>query len=179
MAGKHTWNIDAAHSGIHFSIRHLVIAKVRGRFTKFSGVIELDEEDLTKSRLSVEIDVASIDTSEAQRDTHLRSPEFFAVEKFPKATFTSKSITKSGAAYDVTGDFTLHGITKEITLKSTLEGKEKDLRGGERVVFAAKTSLSREDFGLTWSKLLESGGLALGMHVELEIDVQGIKEKSA
>lgn len=174
-----TWNIDASHSGIHFSIRHLVIAKVRGKFTKFSGALELDEADLTKSKVSVEIDVPSIDTAEAQRDGHLKSADFFDVEQFPKASFTSKSIKKNGDDYDVTGDFTLHGTTKEVTLHATFEGKGKDPWGGERVGFGAKTTLNREDFGLKWNQALEAGGVVVGTKVELEIEVEAIKAKSA
>lgn len=174
-----TWNIDASHSGIHFSIRHLVIAKVRGKFTKFSGAIELDDADMTKSKVNVEIDVASIDTAEPQRDGHLKSPDFFDVEKFPKAAFASKSIKKNGEEYDVTGDLTVHGVTKEITLRSTFEGKGKDPWGGERVAFGAKTTLNREDFGLKWNQALEAGGVVVGTKVELEIEVEAVKAKSA
>jgi polyisoprenoid-binding protein YceI len=172
-----TWNIDASHSGIHFSIRHLVIAKVRGKFTKFSGALELDEADLTKSKVNVEIDVTSIDTAEEKRDGHLKSPDFFDVEKFPKATFKSKSITKNGESYDVTGDFTLHGTTKEITLHSTFEGKGKDPWGGERVAFGAKTTINREEFGLKWNQALEAGGVVVGTKAELEIEVEAVKAK--
>jgi polyisoprenoid-binding protein YceI len=174
-----TWNIDAVHSGIHFSIRHLVIAKVRGKFTKFSGAIELDEADMTHSKVHVEIDIASIDTGEPQRDGHLKSPDFFDAEKFPKGTFASKSIKKSGDEYDVTGDLTIHGVTKEITLRSTFEGKGKDPWGGERVAFGAKTTLNREDFGLKWNQALETGGVVVGSKVELEIEVEAVKAKSA
>ncbi len=172
-----TFNIDATHSGIHFSIRHLVIAKVRGKFTKFSGALQLDEADLTKSSVNVEVDVSSIDTGEAQRDGHLKSPDFFDVGSHPKATFVSKSIKKSGEEYDVTGDFTLHGVTKEIVLRSTFEGKGKDPWGGERVAFGAKTTINREDFGLKWNQALETGGVVVGMKAELEIEVEAVKAK--
>jgi polyisoprenoid-binding protein YceI len=173
-----TWNIDAVHSGIHFSIRHLVIAKVRGKFTKFSGALEVDDADMTKSKVSVDVDVASIDTAEAQRDGHLKSPDFFDVEKFPKATFVSKSITKNGDNYDVKGDFTLHGVTKEITLHATFEGIGKDPWGGDRIGFQAKTTIVREDFGLKWNQVLEAGGVAVGPKAELEIDVEAVKAKA-
>lgn len=172
-----TFNIDASHSGIHFSIRHLVISKVRGKFTKFSGALQLDEADLTKSTVNVEVDVASIDTAEAQRDGHLKSPDFFDVAQFPKATFVSKKITKNGDDYDVTGDFTLHGVTKELVLHSQFEGKGKDPWGGERVGFAAKTTINREDFGLKWNQALEAGGVVVGTKAELEIEVEGVKAK--
>jgi polyisoprenoid-binding protein YceI len=174
-----TWTIDASHSGIHFSIRHLVIAKVRGKFTKFGGTIELDEADMTNSKVNVEIETASIDTAEEKRDGHLKSPDFFEVEKFPKATFVSKSIKKNGDDYAVTGAFTLHGVTHDVTLQATFEGKGKDPWGGERVAFGAKTSLNREDFGLKWNQALEAGGVLVGTKVDLELEVEAIKAKSA
>ncbi len=174
-----TWNIDASHSGIHFSIRHLVIAKVRGKFTGFSGTLDLDEADLTKSKVDVSIDVATVNTAEEKRDAHLRSGDFFDVEKFPKATFASKSITKNGDAYDVTGDFTLHGTTKEITLHANFEGKGKDPWGGERAGFGAKTTINREEFGLKWNQALEAGGVVVGTKAELELEVEAVKAKTA
>jgi polyisoprenoid-binding protein YceI len=170
-----TWNIDAVHSGIHFSIRHLVIAKVRGKFTKFSGALEVDDADMTKSKVSVDVDVTSIDTAEEKRDGHLKSPDFFDVEKFPKAHFVSKSIKKNGDNYDVTGDLTLHGVTKEITLHSTFEGIGKDPWGGDRIAFQGKTTIVRDDFGLVWNQVLEAGGVAVGAKAELEIDVEAVR----
>ena len=175
VSASGTWNIDASHSSILFSIRHLVVAKVRGKLSRFSGVLELDETDLTRSRVNIAIDVASIDTSLEPRDAHLRSPDFFEVEKFPMATFASKAIERHGEEYAVRGDFTLHGITKEVTLKATFGGTVKDARGRERVAFEAKTTLDRAAFGLTWNQALEAGGWAIGATVELEIDVEAIK----
>jgi len=169
------WNVDPSHSSILFSIRHLVIARVRGKFSKFSGVLELDEADLTKSRVTIEIDVASLDTSQEQRDTHLKSADFFEVATFPTATFTSRSIKNNGEDYDVRGDFSLHGITQEITLQTTFGGRVKDAMGRERAVFEARTSLDRETFGLRWNRVLEAGGVAVGPTAELEISLQAIK----
>jgi polyisoprenoid-binding protein YceI len=173
-----TWNIDPAHSGIHFLVRHMVISKVRGKFTKFTGAVELDEEDLTRSKVHAEIETASIDTGEPQRDGHLRSPDFLDAEKFPKISFAGKSIKKSGEDYDVTGDLTVHGVTRPITLRATLEGKGKDPWGNDRVAFAAKTSLDRGDYGLSWNQVLEAGGLLVGTKVEIEIEVEAIKAKA-
>jgi polyisoprenoid-binding protein YceI len=172
-----TWTIDASHSGIHFSVRHLVIAKVRGKFTGFSGTLELDEADLTKSKVDVEIDVATVNTADEKRDAHLRSGDFFESEKFPKATFKSKSITKSGDEYVVKGDFSVHGVTKEIDLHATFEGKGKDPWGGERAAFQAKTSINREDYGMKFNMPLEGGGVVVGTKIELEIEVEAVKAK--
>jgi polyisoprenoid-binding protein YceI len=172
-----TWTIDASHSGIHFSVRHLVIAKVRGKFTSFKGTLELDEADLTKSKVDVSIDVASVNTADEKRDTHLRSGDFFESEKFPTATFKSKSITKSGDEYLVKGDLSVHGVTKEVDLHATFEGKGKDPWGGERAAFQAKTSINREDFGMKFNMPLEGGGVVVGTKIELELEVETVKAK--
>jgi polyisoprenoid-binding protein YceI len=172
-----TWTIDASHSGIHFSVRHLVIAKVRGKFTGFSGILELDEADLTKSKVDVSIDVATVNTADEKRDAHLRSGDFFESEKFPTATFKSKSIAKSGDAYLVKGDLTLHGVTKELELHSTFEGKGKDPWGGERAAFSAKTSINREDFGMKFNMPLEGGGVVVGTKIEIELEIEAVKAK--
>jgi len=171
------WTIDAGHSGIHFSVRHLVIAKVRGKFTKFRGTIELDEADLTRSQIDVSIDVASVNTSEDTRDAHLRSGDFFDAEKFPTATFKSTSITKNGDAYLVKGDLSVRGVTKEVELHATFEGKGKDPRGDERAAFQAKTSINREDWGMKFNLPLEGGGVVVGTKVDLEFEVEAVRAK--
>jgi len=172
-----TWTIDAGHSGIHFSVRHLVIAKVRGKFTKFRGTIELDEADLTRSQIDVSIDVASVNTSEDTRDAHLRSGDFFDAEKFPTATFKSTSITNKGDAYLVKGDLSVRGVTKEVELHATFEGKGKDPRGDERAAFQAKTSINREDWGMKFNMPLEGGGVVVGTKVDLEFEVEAVRAK--
>jgi polyisoprenoid-binding protein YceI len=171
------WTIDASHSGIHFSVRHLVIAKVRGKFTNFSGTLELDEGDLTKSKVDVSIDVGSVSTSEDKRDAHLRSGDFFDAEKFPTATFKSASITKSGDGYLVKGDLNVHGVTKEVDLHGTFEGKGKDPWGGERVAFQAKTSINREDWGMKFNMPLDGGGVVVGTKIDLEFEVEAVQAK--
>ena len=171
------WTIDAGHSGIHFSVRHLVIAKVRGKFTKFRGTIELDEADLTRSQIDVSIDVASVNTSEDTRDAHLRSGDFFDAEKFPTATFKSTSITKNGDVYLVKGDLSVRGVTKEVELHATFEGKGKDPRGDERAAFQAKTSINREDWGMKFNMPLEGGGVVVGTKVDLEFEVEAVRAK--
>ncbi len=172
---RNTWNVDAGHSSIVFSIRHLLIAKVRGRFSRFGGVLDLDDADLTKSKVSIEVETASIDTALEQRDTHLKSADFFDVAQFPKATFTSKGITKNGDEYDVHGELSLHGVTREVVLKATFGGTATDARGRVRVAFEAKTTIDRGVFGLKWNQALEAGGVAIGPKAELEIDLQAIK----
>ena len=169
------WTIDASHSGIHFSVRHLVIAKVRGKFTNFNGTLELDETELTKSKIDVSIDVASVNTSDDKRDAHLRSGDFFDAEKFPTATFKSTSIVKSGEGYLVKGDLNVHGVAKEVDLVATFEGKGKDPRGGERAAFQAKTSINREDWGMKFNIPLDGGGVVVGMKIDLEFEVEAVK----
>jgi len=171
------WTIDPAQSGIHFSVRHLVIAKVRGKFTSLKGAIELDEADLTHSKIDVSIDVASVNTSEDKRDAHLRSGDFFDAEKFPTATFKSTSITKNGDAYLVKGDLSVHGVTKGVELQATFEGKGRDRRGGERAAFQAKASINREDWGMKFNMPLEGGGVVVGTKVDLEFEVEAVRAK--
>lgn len=171
------WTIDPTHSGIHFSVRHLVIAKVRGKFTGFTGTLELDEADLTKSKVDVSIDVASINTADDKRDAHLRSGDFFDAEKFPTATFKSTAITKNGDDYLVKGDLAVHGVTKEVQLQATFEGKGKDPWGGERAAFQAKTSINREDWGMKFNMPLEGGGVVVGTKIDLEFEVEAVKAK--
>lgn len=174
-----TWTIDPAHTGIHFIARHMMFTKVRGSFKSFHGTLELDEADLTKSKVDVTIDSASVDTGEPKRDGHLKSADFFDVEKFPSLTFKSKSIAKKGQDYAVTGDLTIHGVTKEIVLDAEFEGKGKDPWGNEKTAFSAKTAINREDFGLKWNQVLEAGGVLVGTKIEIELDVQAVAPKAA
>jgi polyisoprenoid-binding protein YceI len=169
------WDFDFVHSSISFHVRHLMVSKVHGRFQKWDGVLELDESDLTKSRFDVTIDAASIDTKEDKRDAHLRSPDFLDVETFPVITFKSKQIERDGDAYKVTGDITIHGVTKEVELE--VEGGEqvKDPWGGTRTGFSAKAKLNRKDFGLTWNLALEAGGFVVGDKLEISIEIEAIK----
>ncbi len=167
--------IDASHSSLGFAVRHMVIAKVPGKFTKFSGVIKLDEQDMTKSSASVTAEVASIDTSEPKRDEHLRSADFFDVANHPNLTFESKKIEKSGDTYKVTGDLTIHGTKKEVVLDLEYAGKGKDPWGGERVGFSGKTTINRVDFGLKWNQALEAGGVLVGEKVKIVLEIEAIK----
>lgn len=170
------WNIDATHSGINFSIRHMVVSKVRGRFTKFTGGLTIDDRDLTRSVVEATIDASSIDTGTAQRDAHLRSPDFFDVERFPNIRFRSTQIEKLGTdRYRVVGNLTIRDVSREIALDVEHGGRAKDPWGNERVGFVAKAALDRKDFGLHWNQVLEAGGLLVGDRVDIELEVQGVR----
>jgi polyisoprenoid-binding protein YceI len=171
-----TWNIDSAHSGVTFSIRHMVVSKVRGRFTKFNGTLTIDDGDLSHSVVDATIDASSIDTSTPQRDTHLRSGDFFDVERFPEIRFRSTRVEKlSDERYRVVGDLTIRDVTREVALDVEYAGRGKDPWGNDRVAFAAKTTIDRKDFGLKWNQVLETGGVLVGDRVEIDLDVQGVK----
>jgi polyisoprenoid-binding protein YceI len=170
------WNIDAAHSGVNFSIRHMVVSKVRGRFAKYSGAVRLDEGDLTRSSVEMTIDASSIDTGTPQRDAHLRAPDFFDVEKFPELRFRSTRIEKiNDARYRVIGDLTIRDVTREASLDVEYGGRAKDPWGNERIGFIATTAIDRKDFGLAWNQTLEAGGLLVGDRVDIELEVQAVK----
>jgi polyisoprenoid-binding protein YceI len=175
MATNH-WDIDVSHSAVHFWVRHMVISKVHGRFAKWSGSIELDQQDLTRSSVSVSIDVDSIDTQVKDRDAHLRSPDFFEVAKYPQITFKSGRIAKVGDRYQVTGDLTLHGVTRPVTLDAEFAGTGKDPWGNERAGFSAKATLDRKEFGLAWNAPVEAGGLLVGEKVEIAIELEAVKK---
>ena len=168
-----TYKIDKAHSEAIFQVRHLV-TKVRGRFTDFEGAIEYNEASPELSTVNFSIKTASIDTAEADRDKHLRSPDFFEVDKYPELTFRSKKMAKRGDGYDVTGDLTIHGVTKEVVLPVAHLGKAKDPWGGERLGFEVETSLNRKDYGLAFNVALETGGFLVGDEVKISIDIQAV-----
>jgi polyisoprenoid-binding protein YceI len=170
-----TYQIDPAHSTIEFSIRHLMIAKVRGRFTEVDGTVELDETDLTRSTVKAEIKATSITTANDQRDTHLRSPDFFDVERFPLLTFASKRIEERGDDLVLTGSLTIRDVTHDITLAVENLGAATDPWGNQRMAFAARGSLDRKAFGLNWNQVLEAGGFLVGDKVELSLDVQAVR----
>jgi polyisoprenoid-binding protein YceI len=170
------WSIDSSHSGVHFSVRHLVVAKVRGRFATFSGSVKLDESDLTRSTVEVEIDASSIDTGVADRDKHLRSADFFDVERFPKLRFASTRVESAGKnRYLVHGDLTIRDVTRPVTLDVEYGGAAKDPWGNERAAFAASTSVERSDYGLKWNQALEAGGVLVGERVDIELEVELVK----
>jgi polyisoprenoid-binding protein YceI len=168
------WDFDYAHSGIDFTVRHLLVSKVRGRFTKWSGKLEIDEQDLTRSHLEVEIDVASVETHEPQRDAHLRSGDFFEAEKHPRITFKSKRVEQKAPDHlVVTGDLTIRGTTREVALDVERGGLvAKDPWGKRRAGFTATAKINRKDFGVSYNQVLDQGGLALGEEVAITIEIE-------
>jgi polyisoprenoid-binding protein YceI len=175
-----TWQIDASHSHVGFSVKHMMIATVRGTFNAYSGTLELDAQDLTKSKIAGEIDVASIDTREAKRDEHLRSADFFDAANHPKILFQSTKIEHvDGNEYKVTGDITIRGVTKEIVLDAEYAGVHKDPWGGTRTGFTVTGSLNRKDFGLSWNAALETGGVLVGDKIKLELEVEAVQQVPA
>jgi polyisoprenoid-binding protein YceI len=169
-----TYGIDKAHSEVTFQVRHL-LTKVRGRFSDFNGTIEYDEENLEGSLVNVEVNAASIDTNEPDRDTHLRSADFFDVEHNPVLTFRSTEIQRHSAdRFAVTGDLTIHGVTRSVTLETTLLGKAKDPWGNQRIAFEAETTINRKEYGLTWNAALETGGFLVGDDVKISVSVQAV-----
>lgn len=180
LAPASTWNIDPEHSAVEFKVRHLMVSNVKGVFGKVAGVVTVDDKDLTKSSVSATIDTASIDTGVAKRDTHLKSADFLEVDKYPTMTFASTQIVKSGNAggFKLIGDLTLHGVTRKVALD--VEGPApqiKDPMGNIRSGASATTKINRKDFGLTWNKVLEAGGVAVGDEVVINIEVELIKAK--
>lgn len=172
-----TWEIDSSHSGIHFSIRHMVIAKVRGKFTRWSGTLRLQDGDLATGQVEAVIDASSIDTGVADRDTHLKSPDFLDVAQFPEITFRSSKVdARDASALRVTGELTIHGVTREVVLDAEATGRAKDPWGNERIGFAAKTAIDRKDFGLSWNQVLEAGGLLVGDRLTIEIEVEAVRQ---
>ncbi|QQR88645.1 MAG: YceI family protein [Myxococcales bacterium] len=170
------WNIDVSHSGINFSVKHMVFANVRGRFASWSGTIHMDETDLNKSSVEVEIDASSIDTGVADRDNHLRSADFLDVEQFPKLIFKSTKLEKvKDDRYQLHGKLTLHGVSKEVVLDMSYGGQAKDPWGNQRAAFTASTSLDRREFGLKWNQALEAGGLLVGERIDIELEVQAVQ----
>jgi polyisoprenoid-binding protein YceI len=170
-----SWEIDPAHTEVGFTARHMVVAKVHGRFTRFQGRVVLTQKDLTPVSAEVKIEAASIDTSVADRDNHLRSEDFFDVEKHPHLTFRSKKVEGTGKNhYRVVGELTIRGVTREVVLDAEVLGRAKDPFGDERVALSAKTSIDRKEFGLTWNKLTETGGLLVSDRIDISLEVQAV-----
>lgn len=172
-----TWNIDPVHSVAEFKVKHMMISNVKGQFTGVSGKLSLDEADVTKSRVEAIIDAASINTREPDRDKHLKSADFFDVEKFPTLSFRSANITRTGEdELAVEGDLTIHGVTRKVVF--AVEGPTapgKDPWGNTRIGLSATTKINRKDYGLTWNAALETGGILVGDEVTITLDVQFVK----
>jgi polyisoprenoid-binding protein YceI len=169
------WNIDVVHSTVGFTVRHLMVSKVHGLFTKWSGTFAFDEQNLGASHVSVQIEVASVDTREPQRDSHLRSGDFFEAEKFPHMTFKSTKVEGSGKEFKVTGDLSLRGVTKSVVLDVEYAGRQNHPQMGERAGFSAHASINRKDFGVNFNQVLDAGGLALSEKVDINIEVEATK----
>ena len=169
-----TWQIDPAHSNVSFSVRHMMVSNVRGEFTKVSGTVEGDEKTPAQAVITATIDATSINTREAKRDDHLKSPDFLDVAKYPTIIFKSKKIEPSGSGqFKVTGDLTLHGVTKEVVLDvSDVTAPIKDPMGKTRAGAQASTKIDRKDFGINWSKVIDGGGLMVGDEVAISVDVE-------
>ncbi|HEU4521810.1 MAG TPA: YceI family protein [Thermoanaerobaculia bacterium] len=172
-----TFKVDKSHSSADFKIRHMM-SNVTGRFSDFDATIALDRGNPAASSVEFTINAASIDTANENRDKHLRSADFFEVEKYPAITFKSTKITPAGKdRFDVTGNLTMHGVTKEVTLPVTFLGFGKDPWGNERAGFEIETTLNRKDYGLNWNKALDQGGVLLADDVKVSIALEAVKQK--
>lgn len=172
-----TYNIDPAHSSAHFVVRHMMITNIRGGFSSVQGSIQYDPQNPTETRIDVVIDASKISTLDEQRDAHLKSPDFLDVEQHPTITFQSKKIVPAGdGEWEIAGDLTIHGVTKEVVLKAegpTPEGK--DPFGNTRIGASASTKIKRSDFGLKWNAALETGGVLVGDDLKIELEISAIR----
>jgi len=174
------WQVDGAHSAITLGVRHMVISKVHGRFARWSAKLALDTADLARSTVEVAIEAASIETGVADRDAHLRSPDFLDVERHPAITYRSRHVeVLSAERIRVVGDLTIRGATREVPLDVEVGGQGKDPWGNVRAGFTARASFSRKDFGLTWNQALETGGVLVADRVDVEIELEAIQQAAA
>ena len=171
-----TWQIDSDHSEVSFSVRHMMLSKVRGRFTQFSGTI-VTAEQITDSSVAADIELSSITTGNEQRDEHVRSPEFLGSDQYPTMTFRSTGIRLDGASWVITGDLSLKGITREVELATELLGIGPDAYGGTRAGFSATTSINRKDFDVNWNAAIEGGGVVVGDKVDITLDIQAVLQQ--
>ena len=170
-----TWHVDPAHSSVEFEVKHMMIATVRGRFREFEGTIHA-AEDIANSRVDGVVRTASIDTNEPDRDAHLRSADFLDTERYPESRFESNRIEPlGGARFRIVGDLTIKDVTREVQLEATVEGAERDPWGNDRVGVRLRGTIDRNDFGLRWQRLLETGGFLVGDEVKLVVDVSAVK----
>ena len=173
------WKVDYDHSTVGFQVVHMVVSKTNGKFTEYSGVVEMDPDAKEFKTIEAVIQTASVTTDHQKRDDHLRSPDFFDVQKFPTMTYKMKSYKKSGDQYTALGDLSLLGVTKEITLVGTFNGVAQDPWGNTRAGFTAEGTINRKDYGMKFSKLLDSGGMLVGDEVKIKLEIEVIKEKKA
>lgn len=173
------WELDTAHSLIEFSVKHMMVSTVKGRFTKHSGVLELDEQNPSASQVDVTIDVNSVYTSDEKRDAHLRSADFFDAETYPTITYKSRKVEELGDdRFRITGDLTLHGVTKEVVLDANFEGQGKNPWGKRIAGFSIHTAINRKDFGLNWNVALEAGGVLVSEKVNITIEAEATEVAS-
>jgi polyisoprenoid-binding protein YceI len=176
IATTSTWTLDADHSEVGFSVKHLMVASAKGTFRRFSGKVVLDEANIGASLIEAEIETASIDTRQEQRDAHLRSADFFDAENHPAITFRSTKVEQlRHGYYRAVGDLTIRGTTREVVLDVEETGRGGDPWGNQRIGFSARTSIKREDFGLTWNQVLETGGFVVGSEVKITLDAEIVK----
>jgi len=175
-----SWVIDSSHSSIQFWVRHLAISKARGTFETFTGTVEFNEEDPAASTVSVQIDVASINTKDEKRDGHLKSPDFFDVANFPSLSFVSKKVEVVDETHGkIIGDLTIRGVTNEVALNTEYNGQSKSPWGTTSAGFSAETKISRKEWGLTWNAPLETGGVLVGDDVTISIELEIVKQVEA
>ncbi|MBI5867880.1 MAG: polyisoprenoid-binding protein [candidate division Zixibacteria bacterium] len=173
-----TYQIDATHSSVTFAVTHMGLSKVKGEFKQFEGTVDYDPGDVSKSKVNATIQVSSIDTHAEKRDAHLKSGDFFAADSFPTMTFKSTKVTDKGnGQLEIQGDLTLRGTTKPVTLAASLIGSMDDPMGGKRVGFSAHTKINRMDYGVKWSRLLDTGGLVVGNDVDIQIEIEAVVKK--
>ena len=172
-----SYSIDASHTNIGFSVKHMVVSNTKGQFKTYDGKILFDAKDASKSSVKVTIKAASIDTSNEKRDAHLRTGDFFETDKFPEITFVSKKVAKKGDAYEVTGALTIKGVTKDVTFPFTLTGPVNDPWGNTRLGVEGSLTINRQDFGVSWNNTLDNGGLVVGNDVKIDLSVEGVKDK--
>lgn len=172
------WNVDPAHSTVEFSVRHMMVSTVKGRFAGLSGMIVDVAEDPSLSSVEIQIDAASITTNDEQRDGHLRSPDFFDVQNYPTLTFKSTRVQGSRESFKVTGDLTLHGVTREIELDAEFNGVGTNPYGKRVAGFSAQAKLNRKDFGLNWNVALEAGGVLVSDSIKVQIELEAVQQDS-
>ncbi len=171
-----TWNVDPAHSQVGFTVRHLVVSNVRGEFSRYEAKVAYDEQDPTRSSVEASVDVSSVDTRVADRDAHLRSPDFLDAARYPTMTFRSTKVAAAGTGrLRVTGDLTLHGVTRPVVLDVTASPAVKGMSGETRRAFAATTTIHRKDFGLAWNKAVEAGPV-VGDDVSIALELEAVQE---
>ncbi len=173
-----TWTVDPSHSSVEFVVRHLVVSKVKGRFGAFEGTINLDPENPVASSVEVTIQVASIDTGDEQRDGHLKSSDFFELDRFPTITFRSTGVQAAGSDYQVEGELTVKGVTKPVTLSLEYNGTSADPWGGTRAGFSAETEINRRDFGLDFDVKLDTGSALVGEKIKIQLEVEAILQQA-